>query len=124
MRDPAALAEVLALADGWEEEAGRRRRLTPSAPDPVADAIVALAAQLRARVQAVIDGGGGYVSVETWAKIEEVTPATARSWIRAGELQAIRDAAGRYRVRRDARRRIGSRLVADLVDDTPRPAEG
>lgn len=97
-------AQLRAVADGWEQEAKRRRQLTNI--DPAADVLEHCASELRDQV-ASIAADTYYLTPEDYARAHHVTAQTVRTWIKRGELAAVVTERG-YRIRRDERRRKGA----------------
>ncbi len=105
----ALFGSLRALGDGWRAEAARRRRI--SATDPVADTLEHCAGELHAHVHE-LDGDTVWLGPEGYAELHHVTAQTVRNWIRHGELDATRTAAGAWRIRRAAERKRHLRSVA------------
>lgn len=94
-------AQLVQLADGWEQEATRRRQL--SAHDPLADVLGYCASELRDRLQEIVSDTH-FLTPEEYAAEHGVTPQTVRAWIRATQLEAVRTGTG-WRIPRSASRR-------------------
>jgi excisionase family DNA binding protein len=94
-------AQLRALADGWQGEAGRRRQFTKT--DPGADVLEHCASELTDQV-AALASDTYYLTVEDYARLHGVTPATVRAWIKRRELAAVTTERG-WKIRRDERRR-------------------
>lgn len=93
------------LANAWQAEADRRRRI--SSNDPVADTLEYCASDLLEHLRD-LDDGTLYLTVEDWADqygakrgTRSPTPRTVRGWIRGGRLKAM-GPRGSERVHRDA----------------------
>jgi len=94
------IGAVRGLANGWRDEAERRRRI--SRADPVAEALDYCAGELDSELTELESSTATVtVSVEEYAAATGVTPQTVRNWIRSGKLRAMRSAKG-YRIARDA----------------------
>jgi len=97
-----AFAQLRGVANGWAQEAARRREI--SGVDPVADTLTHCASELEELVRE-LDADLAMISVEDYARAHHVTPQTVRNWIRDGELPAVQTERGHWRIRRDARRK-------------------
>lgn len=98
----AVFAQLRGMAEAWTREAARRRQI--SGVDPVADTLGHCATEL-AQQLLELEADMGFLSVEDYARLHKVTPQTVRTWIRDGELPAVRTDRGAYQIRRDAKRK-------------------
>jgi excisionase family DNA binding protein len=90
------------LAAAWEEESGRRLRVTKT--DPAAEALAFCASELRVTLREAL-AAAHWLSVEQTAARLGVQPVTIRKWIKRGELAAESTPHG-YRVAADATRKV------------------
>ena len=104
----AVFASFRAVAEGWQAEAARRRKI--SATDPVADSLAYCAGELLSQV-AQLSSDTAWLSVADFAQLSRVTPQTVRTWIRKGTLEAVATPGG-WMIRREARHRAPLRRVA------------
>jgi hypothetical protein len=95
-----ALKDVIAIAGTWRTEAAERRRI--SALDPVADTLEYCAAELQLRARE-IEHATEEITPEQYARANDVTVQTVRTWIRQGQLKARETPKG-YRIAKDAKR--------------------
>lgn len=91
-----AVAASQRLAARWLEEAARRRKL--SRLDAIADVLDYCAGELL-EVAAAAREAELEDTVEEYARLEQVTPATVRKWCRRGKVVARKTAKG-YRIPR------------------------
>lgn len=103
-RDP-FVAQALAVADGWEKEAGEREKRAPGVPDPVAATLKTNATELRERLEAA-ERDLAYLTVAQWAEQHDVGESTVRRLCADGQLPgAERGANNDWRIPRGAKRR-------------------
>ena len=92
------IATVEGMANGWAQEAAKRRKI--SATDPVADTLEYVAGEVRSELQ-TIKTASHWLTVEEYAVLKDKSEQTVRSWIRKGLIPARRGKDG-YRIPRDA----------------------
>lgn len=80
-----ALSPIEQLASAWAAEAKRRRQFT--AVDPVADTLEYCASELNERIR-LASFAQVEVTVEQFAELHHVLPATVRRWCRQKRLGA------------------------------------
>jgi excisionase family DNA binding protein len=103
----AGISALRTLAREMEEEAKSRRKLTPTAPDAVAEACDYWAGRAATRAEE-LEREGATLTPAQFAALHNVTEQTVRNWIRRGELTAEPTASG-YRIARSAVRVPGRR---------------
>lgn len=92
---------VRELVASWQADAKARRQRAPH--DPAAEVLDACAAELQ---ELFARAACEPLTPEEWGAIHGgVTPQTVTAWIRSGELEAYRDARGRWRIPPTAERR-------------------
>jgi len=89
------------LAATWEQEATQRHCV--SRVDPVADATLYRASELRA-VLKEIDAATRTLTVNQFAKEHGHAPSTVRRWCMRGQLDAQQTPAGDWAIPRNAKR--------------------
>lgn len=80
-----AMAPLEQLASGWISEVKRRRQFT--AVDPVADTLEYCAGELNERIR-LASFAQAEVTVDQFAELHRVLPATVRRWCRQNRLGA------------------------------------
>lgn len=98
-------AQLRAVTQAWSQQAENIRKI--SGVDPVAETLSYCASEMDELLRQ-IDAGVSLLTVHDYARAHHVTPQTIRTWIRSGELEAVRNASGLWRIRRDARRKRAS----------------
>lgn len=73
------LDSFAAIAKGWREEAGRRRRV--AATDPAADTLDYTAAELEKHIE-LTRASTARLTVEQFARLRDVSDQTVRNWIK------------------------------------------
>jgi hypothetical protein len=104
------IAAMRQLAEGWQQEASTRRRVTKI--DPAADTMERDASELLAEL-ARVEHSTRLLTVDEYAKEFHAAPTSVRRWCLRGELAgAEKNDAGDWEIPRSARRqaRVGRHL--------------
>ena len=96
----AVFAANRAVAEAWQSEAERRRKIATA--DPVADTLDFCAGEILTQLNE-LQQDSTWIGVEDYAALHDVTPQTVRNWIRRGELKA-HDSGHGYMINRNAKR--------------------
>lgn len=96
MADKTTDTRLVALADSWQAEAAKRRKL--SAHDVGADILAYCAEELRSELLDTA-GDDAEVSAAEYAEMHNISPNTVRRWCQLGALPA-RPVGREWRIRR------------------------
>lgn len=96
------LVEFAALADHWEARASQMVEYDTA--NPIARNLRTNARELRARITAV-EEDEVFVTATEYARMHAVTPQTVRTWIRSGQLDALKGPGRGLLIRRNSKRK-------------------